>query len=134
MSAAAGAWIGAFGVDRGLPLSVTELADADVVLLAGGNPAETMPPLMRHLDGPELIVVDPRRTPTAERAGLHLRPAPGTDLALALGILHAVVADGWLRKDFLAERTVGFDEVWGIAVGWWPERVERVTGVAAADQ
>jgi assimilatory nitrate reductase catalytic subunit len=134
MSSAAAAGIRAFGVDRGLPFPVTDLADADVVLLVGANPAETMPPLMRHLDGPELIVVDPRRTPTAERAALHLRPSPGTDLALALGLLHTVVAEGYLRKDFLDERTIGFDEVWPIAAAWWPERVERITGVAAADQ
>jgi assimilatory nitrate reductase catalytic subunit len=93
---------------------------------------------MRHLDKAKsaggLVVVDPRRTPTAEQAGLHLRPAPGTDLALALGILHAVVADGHLREDYIAQRGNGFDATWRIAAGWWPERVERVTGVAARDQ
>jgi assimilatory nitrate reductase catalytic subunit len=134
MSSAAAAGIRAFGVDRGLPFPVTDLADADVVLLVGANPAETMPPLMRHFERPELIVVDPRRTPTAELAALHLRPAPGTDLALALGMLHVVVADGYLHKDFLDARTVGFGDVWPIAAAWWPERVERVTGVAASDQ
>jgi assimilatory nitrate reductase catalytic subunit len=138
MSSAAAAGLRAFGVDRGMPFPVTDLADADAVLLVGANPAETMPPFMQHLAGARaaggLIVVDPRRTPTAEQSALHLQPAPGTDLALALGILHAVVADGHLRKDFLAERTTGFEEAWRIAAAWWPERVERVTGVAAADQ
>jgi assimilatory nitrate reductase catalytic subunit len=138
MSSAAAAGLRAFGVDRGMPFPVTDLADADAVLLVGANPAETMPPFMQHLAAARaaggLIVVDPRRTPTAEQAALHLQPAPGTDLALALGILHAVVAEGHLRKDYLAERTTGFDEAWRIAAAWWPERVERVTGVAAADQ
>ena len=98
MSSAAAAGIKAFGADRGMPFPVTDLAHADVVLLAGANPAETMPPFIQHLRGADLVVVDPRRTPTAELASLHLAPAPGTDLALALGILHALVADGHLNQ------------------------------------
>jgi assimilatory nitrate reductase catalytic subunit len=133
MSSAAAAGIKAFGADRGMPFPVTDLQGADVVLLAGANPAETMPPFTQHLRGADLIVVDPRRTPTAELAGLHLAPAPGTDLALALGILHAAVADGHLDRSYVDERTSGFDEVWRIAASWWPERAERVTGVPAAD-
>ncbi|WP_182908966.1 molybdopterin oxidoreductase family protein [Microbispora sp. H13382] len=138
MSSAAAAAHRAFGLDRGLPFPLADLDGADAVLLAGANPAETMPPFMSHLrravDAGGLIVVDPRRTPTAERAALHLAPAPGTDLALALGILHAAVADGHLDHAYVAGRTTGFEEAWRVAAGWWPERVERVTGVAAADQ
>ncbi|SDJ47351.1 assimilatory nitrate reductase catalytic subunit [Actinokineospora alba] len=138
MSSAAAAGIRAFGLDRGMPFPVTDLGAADAVLLVGANPAETMPPFIQHLTNAArsggLIVVDPRRTPTAEQATLHLQPRPGTDLALALGILHAVVADGHLRHDYIAERTTGFDAAWRIAAAWWPERVERVTGVAASDQ
>ncbi|KJS53881.1 nitrite reductase [Streptomyces rubellomurinus subsp. indigoferus] len=134
MSSAAAAGSAAFGVDRGLPFPVTDLAQAEVVLLAGANVAETMPPLMRHLEGADLIVVDPRRSATAERAALHLSPAPGTDLALALGLLHTAVADGHLDREYLDRRTHGFDEAWRHAAEWWPERVERVTGVPVADQ
>ncbi|MEU7530447.1 molybdopterin oxidoreductase family protein [Saccharothrix sp. NPDC042600] len=134
MSSAAAAGIRAFGLDRGMPFPVTDLDHADAVLLVGGNPAETMPPFVQHLKGAELIVVDPRRTATAELATLHLAPAPGTDLALALGLLHCAVADGHLDEDYLEERTNGFAEAWLIAASWWPERVERVTGVPVADQ
>ncbi len=138
MSSAAAAAHRAFGLDRGLPFPLADLEGADAVLLAGANPAETMPPFLSHLrramDAGGLIVVDPRRTPTAERAALHLAPAPGTDLALALGILHAAVADGRLDQAYVAGRTTGFEEAWRVAAAWWPERVERVTGVAAADQ
>ncbi|HKN97994.1 MAG TPA: molybdopterin oxidoreductase family protein, partial [Pseudonocardiaceae bacterium] len=134
MSAAAAAGSRAFGVDRGLPFPVTDLAGADAVLLAGANPAETMPPFVGHLSRPGLVVVDPRRTATAELAAMHLRPAPGTDLALALGLLHVAVTDGHLAAGYVRDRTNGFDEVWRIAADWWPERVERVTGVAVADQ
>nr|WP_308204072.1 molybdopterin oxidoreductase family protein [Goodfellowiella coeruleoviolacea] len=138
MSSAAAAGTRAFGLDRGLPFPVTDLDTADAVLLAGANVAETMPPFTQHLrhaaDAGGLIVVDPRRTPTAELAALHLRPAPGTDLALALGLLHVAVAEGYLAEDYLAERTTGFTSAWQVAANWWPERTERVTGVAAADQ
>ncbi|ADJ42936.1 nitrate reductase catalytic subunit [Amycolatopsis mediterranei S699] len=133
MSSAAAAGIKAFGADRGMPFPVTDLKNADVVLLAGANPAETMPPFTQHLRGTDLIVVDPRRTPTAELASLHLAPAPGTDLALALGILHAVVESGHLDRSYVDDRTSGFAEMWRIAASWWPERAERVTGVSAAD-
>jgi assimilatory nitrate reductase catalytic subunit len=137
MSSAAAAGNRAFGVDRGLPFPVTDLDDAEVVVLAGANVAETMPPLMGHLDAARLVVIDPRRTPTAERAitggGLHLQPVPGTDLVLALGMLHAAVVDGHLDADYLADRTAGFDDAWQVAAQWWPERAERVCGVAAAD-
>ncbi|NUT50373.1 MAG: molybdopterin oxidoreductase family protein [Saccharothrix sp.] len=134
MSSAAAAGTKAFGLDRGLPFPVADLDHADAILLVGGNPAETMPPFVQHLANAELIVVDPRRTPTAERATLHLQPAPGTDLALALGLLHTAVADGHLDREYLAGRTTGFDAAWRIAATWWPERVERVTGVPVADQ
>jgi assimilatory nitrate reductase catalytic subunit len=137
MSSAAAAGNRAFGVDRGLPFPVTDLDEAEVVVLAGANVAETMPPLMGHLSTARLVVIDPRRTPTAERAlasgGLHLQPVPGTDLVLALGMLHAAVVDGHLDADYLADRTTGFDDAWRIAAQWWPERAERVCGVAAAD-
>ncbi|AIJ21101.1 nitrate reductase catalytic subunit [Amycolatopsis methanolica 239] len=138
MSSAAAAGNKAFGLDRGLPFPLTDVGGADAVLLIGANPAETMPPFMQHLrkaiDTGGLVVVDPRRTPTADQASLHLAPAPGTDLALALGILHALVAEGRFDRDYVERRTRGFDAVWQIAAGWWPERVERITGVAAADQ
>ncbi|WP_189053294.1 molybdopterin oxidoreductase family protein [Longimycelium tulufanense] len=134
MSSAAAAGAAALGVDRGLPFPVTDLGQADVIMLAGANPAETMPPLMRHLDRAELIVIDPRRTRTAERAVLHLQPAPGTDLALALGLLHIAVVDGWCDNDYIHRRTRGFDAAWRRAMTWWPERVEQVTGVPVIAQ
>jgi assimilatory nitrate reductase catalytic subunit len=143
MSSAAAAGNRAFGLDRGLPFPVTDLDAADLIVLAGANPAETMPPLMGHLTGKgtTLIVVDPRRTPTAEAAlksgGLHLQPTPGTDLALALGLLHAAWTSGYLetpeRAAYRESRTDGWARVRATLTHWWPERVERLTGVSAAD-
>jgi assimilatory nitrate reductase catalytic subunit len=117
-----------------MPFPVTDLDNADVILLAGANVAETMPPFVGHLTGADLIVIDPRRSATAEKAALHLQPAPGTDLALALGLLHIAVADGHVDAGYVRDRTTGFDEAWRVVAGWWPERVERITGVSVADQ
>jgi assimilatory nitrate reductase catalytic subunit len=134
MSSAAAATNAAFGLDRGLPFPVTDLGRAQTVLLAGANVAETMPPLMQHLERAELIVIDPRRTATARRAALHLQPAPGTDLALALGLLHIAIVDGLLDEDYVRARTRDFDAAARRAMAWWPERVEEITQVAVSAQ
>ncbi len=139
MSSAAAAAHRAFGLDRGMPFPLADLAKADAILLAGSNPAETMPPFTQHLAasrraGGALIVIDPRRTPTAQQATLHLRPVPGTDLALANGLLHIAIARGHLDETYIARRTTGFDEVRRTAATYWPERVERITGVSLPDQ
>ncbi|MEW9529637.1 molybdopterin oxidoreductase family protein [Microbispora sp. NPDC049125] len=137
MSSAAAASNRAFGMDRGLPFPITDIGRAGAVLLAGGNVAETMPPFVRHLTamrgrGGKLVVIDPRLTQTARLADLHLQVTPGTDLALALGLLHLAIADGYADLGYLAERTSGFEAVRTSVSAWWPERVERVTGVPIA--
>src|SRR6185437_12393322 len=139
MSSAAAAATRAFGLDRGLPFPLPDLAAADVILLAGSNAAETMPPFSRWLadqqaGGGALIVIDPRRTPTARRAALHLQPTPGTDLALANGLLHIAIAAGAVDEAYVAARTSGFAAARRLAAAYWPERVERITGVTVAEQ
>ncbi|MFF0625153.1 molybdopterin oxidoreductase family protein [Streptomyces sp. NPDC004296] len=134
MSSAAAAQGRAFGLDRGLPFPLADVARTGCVLLVGSNLAETMPPALRYLtelkeNGGRLIVVDPRRTRTAEQADLHLAPRPGTDLALALGLLHLVVAEGRTDEEFLAGRTTGWPAARAAAMAHWPELVERLTGV-----
>ncbi|TDC57657.1 nitrite reductase [Micromonospora sp. KC207] len=138
MSSAAAAGNRAFGVDRGLPFPLADLGRAQTLLLVGANPAETMPPLMRHVAdqqaaGGTLIVVDPRVTATARQADLHLQPVPGTDLAVANALLHIALTEGWLDRAYVADRTTGFDEVRRTVAGYWPADVERLTGVPVAD-
>ncbi len=137
MSSVAAAQNRAFGVDRGLPFPVRDIRRARAILLVGANPAETMPPIMRHFSaardaGAVLITVDPRRTKTAEMADRHLQPVPGTDLALALGLLHVAVAEGLVDEEYVAARTAGFEQARRIATAYWPERVERLTGISGA--
>ncbi|WP_426363752.1 molybdopterin oxidoreductase family protein [Streptomyces sp. E-08] len=134
MSSAAAAHQRAFGLDRGLPFPLEDIPRTGCVILVGSNLAETMPPALRYLtelkeNGGRLIVVDPRRTRTAEQADLHLAPRPGTDLALALGMLHLVVAEGRVDEEFVRDRTDGWEGARAGAMAHWPEQVERITGV-----
>lgn len=134
MSSAAAAANKSLGMDRGLPFPLNDIAHANAVLLAGSNIAETMPPLMQYFsalaaNGGKLIVVDPRRSATAQWAAVHLRPRPGSDTALANGILHVLVRDRLIDEPYIAQRTEGFDDVRQLVATYWPERVERLTGV-----
>jgi len=139
MASAAAAGNRAFGIDRGLPFPVTALDDARTILLLGSNVAETMPPFIGHLEGARaaggLIVVDPRRSSTArltaDGAGMHVQPTPGSDLALLLGLTHIVIAEKLIDTDYIAERTTGFDDLRRSVSQWWPERVQERTGVPA---
>jgi len=137
MSSAAAAGVKALGIDRGLPFPLADIAHTDAVLLVGANPVECMPPVMQYFDeqarrGGRQIVVDPRATPTALDATLHLQPAPGSDLALANGLLHVALRDGLIDAEYIAERTTGFEDVRRAVAQYWPERVERITGVPVA--
>jgi assimilatory nitrate reductase catalytic subunit len=134
MSSAAAGGMKAFGLDRGLPFPLEDIPKSGCVILVGSNLAETMPPSLRFFtelkeNGGTLIVIDPRRTKTAEQADLHLMPRPGTDLALALGLLHLVVAEGRTDEAYISERTVGWEDARAAAMAHWPEYVERITGV-----
>src|SRR4051794_40636975 len=134
MSSAAAASIKAFGVDRGLPFPLADIAETEAILLMGSNLAETMPPVMQYFraqknNGGSLIVVDPRATPTSAAATLHLQITPGTDAALANGLLHIALKQGYVDEVFIARRTEGFEAVRRIASSYWPARVERITGI-----
>lgn len=126
-----------FGVDRGLPFPLSDIPGAEVILIVGGNPAETMPPLMQYFEaqraaGGKLIVADPRRTPTAESAHLFLQLTPGSDAALANGLLNIAIREKLIDEAFIAERTTGFAAVQRSVASYWPDRVERITSVPAA--
>jgi assimilatory nitrate reductase catalytic subunit len=137
MASAAAAGLRAFGIDRGMPFPMQDIAKTDVVFMIGSNPAETLPPIMQYFEaqrdrGGRFIVADPRRTATAKLATLHLQLTPGTDAALANGLLHIAIQRGLIDDDFIAARTTDFEKVKRMAAKYWPDRVERVTGVPAA--
>ncbi|HEY5196405.1 MAG TPA: molybdopterin-dependent oxidoreductase [Solirubrobacteraceae bacterium] len=137
MSSAVAGYRGAFGFD-GPPPAYADLALSDCLLLLGSNTAACHPILWsrireRQAEGAFVICVDPRPTPTARDANLHLAVRPGTDLALLNAMLHTIERDGLLDEAFIERSTSGFAALSEVAADWSPERAAGVCGVAAAD-
>ena len=78
---------------------------------------------------PRLVVVDPRQTPVAERAEVHLPIRPGTNLPLLNGIQAALIRNGAIDTSFVAEHTVGFDRLAEVVSAYDPETVSQICGV-----
>jgi assimilatory nitrate reductase catalytic subunit len=138
MSSAAGGGNRAFGVDRGMPFPVDDIAHAEVLLLVGANSLETLPPITQWFEkqkanGGRLIVIDPRKTPTTKSADLHLQTTPGTDLLLANGLLYLALELKLINTEYIRARTNGFDAVRSLVLNDYPARVERITGISEAN-
>ncbi|MES1241960.1 MAG: molybdopterin oxidoreductase family protein [Acidobacteriota bacterium] len=123
----------AFGVDRS-PIPWSDIPKARVAFVIGSNVAECSPITTQYLwsmrdAGGRLIVADPRMTPITRNADLYLPLRPGTDLALLMGMLHAVLRDGLEDREFIAAHTTGFEAVAESAKAWDPGTAARVTGV-----
>jgi len=122
----------------GPPGSYQDFERADVFLVIGSNMADCHPILfLRLLDrvkaGAKLIVVDPRRTATADKADLFLQARPGSDLALLNGLLHLLQRNGQTDAAFIARHTEGWDELPAFLEDYTPQRVAALTGLAEAD-
>jgi assimilatory nitrate reductase catalytic subunit len=119
------------------PACYDDLAQTDCLFISGSNTAWAHPVLFRRIEdaraGMKIIVVDPRRTETAEQADLHLQIEPGTDVLLCHGLLHIMLWEGWTRPDYIARHTSGFDELKSLVRQATPERVARGCGVSVAD-
>ncbi len=124
----------AFGIDRAAnPWS--DILGAEVILVAGANVAECAPITTNYIwqareQGARVIVVDPRITPLARTCDLFLPVKPGRDTALFNGILHLMIANGWIDTAFIESQTVGFADVEAEVAAWTPERTAAVTGIA----
>ncbi|MBI4285768.1 MAG: molybdopterin-dependent oxidoreductase [Chloroflexi bacterium] len=106
------------------------------ILLWGNNPDNSgMPVGLRVWDarakGAKLIVIDPRNIPIAKKADIHVRPRPGTDAALGLGILNVIINEGFYDEDFVARWTVGFDKLAEHVKQYPLSLVEKITWVPA---
>jgi anaerobic selenocysteine-containing dehydrogenase len=115
-----------------------DVVHSRLVIIWGHNPVSTAPHFMPHLrqaqrNGCQLVVIDPRRTRTAKGADWHIAPRPGTDGALALGLGHVIVANGWHDADWLTQHTVGWPEFEARLADFPPQRVAAITGVSEAD-
>ncbi|MDQ3768779.1 MAG: nitrate reductase, partial [Actinomycetota bacterium] len=136
MSSAVSGHQGAFGAD-GPPASYADLDRADCIVLLGANAAACHPIVWarirrRQAEGAQVIVVDPRRTETAQAADLHLPVRPGGDLALLNAMLGVLAREELLDEPFLARRTEGATEALAVAAQWPPERAQEECGVEAA--
>ncbi|MFP3564628.1 molybdopterin-dependent oxidoreductase [Paraburkholderia sp. SIMBA_030] len=122
----------------GPPGSYEDIDHADLFFVIGANMADCHPILfLRMMDrvkaGAKLIVVDPRRNTTADKADLFMRIKPGTDLALLNGLLHLLHRNGHTDAEFIAEATEGWDEMPAFLADYTPEKVAGITGLAVED-
>lgn len=114
-----------------------DIARARLIVLWGKNPAETNLHQMRFIEqaletGARLVVVDPRRTPSAERAHVLIQPRPGTDGALALGLAHLIIAAGAVDRPFIEAHVGGYGAFAASVREWTPDRTAQITGVPEA--
>jgi assimilatory nitrate reductase catalytic subunit len=138
MSSAAAAQNAVLGLDRGLHWPLPDLEKSRCILLAGANIAECLPPIAQYLrhakrKGAKLIVLEPRVNQTAKLADLHLKARPGSDLALALALLHEVQALGAVDEGYLAARCTGVAEALQAVAGCDAVWAETLSGVPAKD-
>ncbi|HEY8990888.1 MAG TPA: molybdopterin-dependent oxidoreductase, partial [Luteolibacter sp.] len=122
----------------GPPGSYQDFDKTNLFFVSGANMADCHPILfLRMMDrvkaGAKLIVVDPRRNGTADKADLFLQIKPGTDLALLNGLLHLLVKNGKTDPAFIAEFTEGWDAMPEFLEDYSPEKVAALTGLAEAD-
>ncbi|MBC3885539.1 molybdopterin-containing oxidoreductase family protein [Undibacterium griseum] len=112
--------------------------NARLIIIWGGNPIASnlhfwtrAQEAKRH--GAKLIAIDPYRSLTAEKCHQHIALLPGTDAALALGLMHVLIRDNLLDHDYIAQHTLGFEQLRRRAAEWPPERVATVCGIFAGE-
>lgn len=135
-ASAATALTASFGSD-GPVASYADIDQADLLILYGHNVAETQTVLWermlaaRSANNGKIIVIDPRCTPTVHQgADLHLQIKVGTNVALMNGIIHLLIARGYVNKTFIDEYTVGFDALDKLTLEYPPERVAEICGIS----
>jgi len=124
----------------GQPGSYTDVDHADVIALYGHNMAETQTVLWTRIldrlagpNPPRVLCVDPRRTPVAAAATIHLAPRPGTNVALMNALLHEIIANDWIDREYVDRHTVGYDELEKQVADCDPEWAAAICDVAPGD-
>ncbi|MCR6095755.1 formate dehydrogenase subunit alpha [Salipaludibacillus agaradhaerens] len=134
MSSAAGGFMKTLGLDRGSTLPWPELEHTDCFFMAGTNTAECHPTTIQWLwkardKGAKMIVADPRETPTARIADVHLDLKAGTDSALANGMMHLLIKEGYVDEAYVQTRCHNFEELKEAVKAFTPEKTAMITGV-----
>ncbi|MDX9728424.1 MAG: molybdopterin-dependent oxidoreductase [Bacteroidales bacterium] len=114
-----------------------DLANASMIILWGKNSAETNVQEMIHIDkarqnGAKVVVIDPRRTLTADKADLLIRPRPGTDAALALAMARVIIDRGLSDMEFISRYVAGFDE-FAATLEMTPDKAHEITGIPTGE-
>jgi formate dehydrogenase alpha subunit len=118
--------------------STPELEDSDCILITGSNTTENHPLIASRIlkakeKGAKLIVIDPRRTQIARYADIFVRQRLGTDVAWINGLMHIILKEGWENKEFIENRTEGFEDLKKELEHYPPEKVEEITGISRTD-
>lgn len=139
MSSAVAGYKQALGVDAP-PCNYEDIDHAEVFFITGSNMAYAHPILFRRVEEAKkknpkvkLIVVDPRRTDTADTADIFLQILPGTDVALYHGMMHLILWEAWANFEYIQKNTEGFAELKDLVRNYTPKAVAEICGIAEAD-
>ena len=130
-------WYAGAGVKRGV--DAREIAQSDLVVVWGGNPVHTQVNVMHHIAkarrerGAKLVVIDPYRTATAEKADQHLMLRPGTDAALVCAMMHVLFKEGYADRNYLAHYTDASDELERHLCTRTPAWAAQITGLSESE-
>src|SRR5438105_4001811 len=126
-------WVSVVGASVGMDLEQFE--NSRLILIWGSNPITSNLHLWTRVQeakrrGARIIAIDPYRSATAEKCHEHIALLPGTDAALAFGVMHILIAENLLDRDYIDRYTVGFDALAARAAEWTPARVADTCGIA----
>ncbi|HMA30590.1 MAG TPA: molybdopterin-dependent oxidoreductase, partial [Casimicrobiaceae bacterium] len=132
-SAGKAGWGAVVGASMGMDLE--EYANSGLILIWGSNPVTSNLHFWTRAQeakrrGAKLVAIDPWRSATADKCHEHVALLPGTDGALAFGIMHVLIAEGLVDRDYVDRHTIGFDALASRAAEWTPERAARSCGIA----
>jgi formate dehydrogenase major subunit len=119
--------------------SIEEIEFTDVILATGTNTTENHPVISSRVKravrqhGAKLIVIDPREIDLVKYAAIWLRQKPGTDVAVLNGLMNVIIAEGIFAKEYVENRTEGFEALQKTVAAYTPKRVEEISGVPAED-
>ncbi|MBI5771999.1 MAG: nitrate reductase [Verrucomicrobia bacterium] len=121
-----------FGFDAP-PFTYADFEESDALIFIGANPCIAHPIMwqrvMMNQRSPEIVVIDPRKTETAQAATLHVALRPKSDLTLLYGLAHLLIARDAVKREFIEAHTAGFDEFAAFVADFTPARVAHETGV-----
>jgi anaerobic selenocysteine-containing dehydrogenase len=117
-------------------MRVEHFAESKLILIWGSNAIASSVHFWRHVqtakrNGARIVCIDPRKSETADKCHQHIALLPGTDAALALGLMHELITHDWLDHDYMARHTLGWEGLRERALQWTPERTAEVCGITA---